>query len=319
MRDIFPRILLLLAPALLFRCASSNAVLAPPAVDGGGGPGAPDAAGTAFCESCELVEPGVKVALPAASELSGIAASRVHDGIFYVHNDSGDTARFFAIDESGAVRGTFELSGASADDWEDIAVGPCPSGSCIYLADTGDNDSRRPTYTIYRVAEPAATALDGSTSKVTADALTFKYPDGSHNSEAFFVHPKTGRLGIVTKVGDGASAIYTFPETLNVRAPMTLTKVGGALTLPSGSPRITGGDIAPDGRGVLLRTYSTVWFFPGSEGDSLDTMLSRPPCVSATALEAQGEAIGWLRNGSGYATVSEGQPTLHMARCSSAR
>lgn len=35
-------------------------------------------------------------------------------------------------------------------DWEDIAVGPCGSTSCIYIADTGSTG----TSDVYRVEEP---------------------------------------------------------------------------------------------------------------------------------------------------------------------
>ncbi|MGZ4000098.1 MAG: hypothetical protein ACXVIY_05695, partial [Mucilaginibacter sp.] len=37
-------------------------------------------------------------------EISGIAASGIHDGVYYVHNDSGDTSRFFAITPDGKIK-----------------------------------------------------------------------------------------------------------------------------------------------------------------------------------------------------------------------
>ena len=39
--------------------------------------------------------------------------------------------RFFAIDAAGSPLATFTVSGASAVDWEDIARGPCPAGTCV--------------------------------------------------------------------------------------------------------------------------------------------------------------------------------------------
>ena len=58
-----------------------------------------------------------------------------------MHNDSGDTARVFALDGTGAVRGTYSLTGATAIDWEDITVvaGATPGSGTIYAADIGDN------------------------------------------------------------------------------------------------------------------------------------------------------------------------------------
>jgi len=41
-----------------------------------------------------------------AGEVSGIAASGINEGIYYVHNDSGDSSRFFAITASGKLVST---------------------------------------------------------------------------------------------------------------------------------------------------------------------------------------------------------------------
>ncbi|MEO6976939.1 MAG: hypothetical protein ABI113_01130, partial [Mucilaginibacter sp.] len=39
-------------------------------------------------------------------EISGIAASGISNDIYYVHNDSGDTSRFFAITPDGKLKST---------------------------------------------------------------------------------------------------------------------------------------------------------------------------------------------------------------------
>src|SRR6476660_5572829 len=80
------------------------------------------------------------IASNALAETSGIAASRRASGVWWVHNDSGDRARVFAIGNDGRDLGEFDLAGAAAVDWEDIAVGPGPSAgtSSLYLADIGD-------------------------------------------------------------------------------------------------------------------------------------------------------------------------------------
>src|SRR5688572_15906829 len=68
------------------------------------------------------------------TEASGIAVSRQHEGVLWIHNDSGDSNRIFAMTFRGAPLGTFTLSGASAIDWEDIAIGPVPpQGNYIYV------------------------------------------------------------------------------------------------------------------------------------------------------------------------------------------
>ena len=93
---------------------------------------------------------------PRVKESSGIAASRAHVGVLWTHNDSGDDAYVYATDLAGADRGVVRVRGARAVDWEDIALGPCPTrrGTCLYIADTGDNEMARKSVVIYAVAEP---------------------------------------------------------------------------------------------------------------------------------------------------------------------
>ena len=73
------------------------------------------------------------------NEASGLAASRLHPGVLYTHNDSGDRARIFAVDsESGETLAEYDVARPGANhDWEDMAVGVCPSqsGSCIYIGE----------------------------------------------------------------------------------------------------------------------------------------------------------------------------------------
>ena len=78
------------------------------------------------------------------NETSGIVGSRSLPGTLWVHNDSGDSARFFAIGTTGALQGQFSLQNATATDWEDIAIGPkSGGGNYLYLGDIGDNSANR--------------------------------------------------------------------------------------------------------------------------------------------------------------------------------
>ena len=66
--------------------------------------------------------------LPDLPEASGVAASRSVPGRLWAHNDSGPPV-VVALNDRGTVTGRLRLSGAKVEDWEAIAVGPCPSGS----------------------------------------------------------------------------------------------------------------------------------------------------------------------------------------------
>ena len=84
------------------------------------------------------------------TEISGVAASRKNADVLWVHNDSGDSARIYAMSIQGKHLGVYNLVGASATDWEDIAVGPGPveGQDYVYAGDVGDNTRQRPSVTV---------------------------------------------------------------------------------------------------------------------------------------------------------------------------
>jgi hypothetical protein len=268
----------------------------------------------AACAGTLHVEDAGTVTSSQITEASGIAASRHNPGLWWVHNDSGDRARFFAIDGNGGLRATEEVDGAAATDWEDIAVGP-PSangGETLYLADIGDNASTRTSVQVYRLPEPGV-ALDavGVTAHVTADALTFTYPDGAHDAETLIVDPVTGDLIIVTKDWSlaGHSEVFRAPAGLAAGSTTTLAQVA-TLDLPPGT-LVTAGDVTSDGTVVGLRSYGAVSLYPRDPSQPLWSAFDSPPCAGPVPLEKQGEAIAFA--GGSYATLSEGAtPVLHL-------
>jgi hypothetical protein len=279
---------------------------------GSGGSGGAGVGGSApQCPSCGTAQAVGTLMSDKLGEVSGLVASQSNPGVFFVHNDSGDKARFFAVNGGGELLATFDLGkGASAIDWEDIALGPCPTGRCVYLADTGDNLKERKTYTIYRVPEP--TTLADQT--LPAEAFPFTYPDGAHDCETLLVHPVSGVVTLVAKTF-GLSEVYDLPSPLTPGASVEVVK-RGMISLPIEPALVTGGDVHPDARGVLLRTYSNAYYFPIAKGGSVADALLGEACEVPLAFEPQGEAIGWLHGGDGYMTVSEGQgAALSLVNC----
>ena len=97
---------------------------------------------------------GSAMRLPGVSEASGLVASRTTPGRLWTHNDSGKP-EIIALDAKGNLTGRVSLQGATLEDWEAMATGPCGNRTCLYIADIGDNDASRSQITIYRVPEPA--------------------------------------------------------------------------------------------------------------------------------------------------------------------
>jgi hypothetical protein len=266
----------------------------------------------AACNGTLVASAPGKIANDAITELSGIVSSRRTNGVWWANNDSGDSARLFAVGNNGRSLGEFRLAGATATDWEDIGIGPGPKAGVAYLyaADIGDNAKARSSVQLYRVPEPAVNpAKPTSATKTLAGVatLTLTYPDGAHDAEAFFVDPKTGRLYIVSKEL-GAAGVYRAPAALAAGSTTKLQSVG---TVKAG-PLVTAADITARGNAIALRTYTSVRLFARTGDTKVETALSGKPCKGKTARERQGEAIGFTRDGRGYVTVSEGtHPPLH--------
>lgn len=287
-----------------------------------GGAGGGMALTCARCTTWGPANPGLPIQDAELVELSGLAASRAHPGVLWAHNDSGDTARFFAVSDTGKALGRFELPGATAIDWEDIALGPCPAGTCVYLADIGDNALKRGVYTVYRVTEPNV-AVDAvfTVQNVQWDAFSFQYPGGEkNNAETLMVHPTEGDLYVVSKENAGVpSRVFRFPRPLDSSTTVTLVPVA-TLTVPgpTDSP-MTGGDINPCGNAILLRMYNRLVELRLAPGAAFETIFTAMPREVPVAPEVQGEAVTWAPDGRGYATSSEkvanSVPSIDLVGC----
>jgi hypothetical protein len=243
---------------------------------------------------------GTIVRVPGLPEASGVAVSRRDPRRAWAHNDSGRPV-LVSLDDRGVVTGQFQLTGASVEDWEAIAAGPCAAGSCLYIGDIGDNNAERKRITIYRVPEP-----DGASQSVSIhDGFHAIYPDGAHDAETLLVTPK-GDLFIVTKGDTGPVAIYRLPHTMKSGATVELERVGKPRDPgPAGADdRITDGAVSPSGSWVALRTNHDIRFYPAA--DLLGGNWREAGRVNLKPLgEPQGEGLAYANDSSLY-LVGEG-------------
>lgn len=246
-------------------------------------------------------------------EISGIAASGVHEGIYYVHNDSGDTSRFFAITPQGRIKSVIYFKGDPKEkqgvlDCEDIAVGPGPVNgkSYVYMGDIGDNRSVRKYITVYRMEEEKSWIGTDSILKVNPVPVHFKYPDGPHDAETLMIDPVEKLIYIVTKRTDSV-AVYTSPLSFKANDTLTLTK-RCKIYFNGFKPFkwITAGDISKDGQQVLLKDYVKVYYWKREDKEPIWKTMQRKPAELPYQQEKQGEAIGFTPDGKGYYTTSEG-------------
>lgn len=254
---------------------------------------------------------------PRITESSGLATAGT-EGIVYTHNDSGDVARFFAVDGSGRTRTVYTLPDTPVRDWEDMARGPDESGrSSLWLGDIGDNSATRDLgLLVHRIPEPEPTTRESVTTP-RPTSFRLRYEDGPGDAEALLVHPTTGRLYVVTKPLAGGARVYAAPERLDPDGPNTLTEVARvrlSATGTEGGPGIgglaqllvTAGDIAPDGSRVALRTYTDLYEWP-LEGADVAGAFDHEPTVTPLPPTEQGEGLAYAADGSAVLVSSEGE------------
>lgn len=246
-------------------------------------------------------------------EISGITRSEVHPGILYIHNDSGDINRFFAIDTTGKLLSTvfFQVNGENdlytAADCEDIALGPGPDAavSYVYIGDIGDNLYRRSFITIYRIPEPKRTS---GYQHLKADSLNFTYPDGPRDAETLMIDARSRQFYILSKRED---SVHVYSAPLGSKAgkgPIQLTARGRIGLEGRGRQKwLTSGEISADGSQIVLRTYNTVYMWDRERGQTVENALRGQPREIAAPPEPDGEAICFAAGNTGLYSVSEGK------------
>jgi hypothetical protein len=243
-------------------------------------------------------------------ELSGLVASRRRPGMYWVHNDSGDDARAFAIDVQGHLLAELTLSNADATDIEDIALERGKEGEpdVLYLADMGDNFRRREKVQLYRIAEPVV-PQDSAPLELTREAQVIEvaYEDGAHDAEALLLDPRSGDLFLVTKASplsreEWVGVYRVARAALLAEQPVVARKVA---SIPVGPA--TAGDVAPDGSAIIVRNYRGALYWPRAQGDTIAQALAKPACrLPIAEADRKGEAIGFTPDMRAYVTSTEG-------------
>lgn len=222
----------------------------------------------------------------ALDESSGVAWSLARSGVLWTHNDGGDP-RLFAIDRQGSLLATIRVEGGSLRDWEDLATARCGEESCIYLSDTGDNQEIRPGIQLLRVRDQGELE-DG---RWQAQVFPMVLPDGPRDIEAMFVLPGE-QVFFVTKGRSHPNTVYRYPPPLRPGEPVTLEEVqtlsDGPMPIPA---QITGGDAAPDGNLVVIRSYRDLVFYRVENG--LLEPLEGGRVALRTLEEPQGEGVSF--------------------------
>lgn len=249
-----------------------------------------------------------KLSDSAINELSGLAASRKYPGLLWGHNDSGDVARIFAINEKGDTLATVNFEGLEARDWEDITF----AGGWIYIAEMGDNFAVNENIKIYRLREPDLNP-DKLDQEITLkpqqwETMTLNYPDGARDAESLSATPD-GRLLIVSKNKKGSN-FYQLKRPWSNGQVATLDKIFENVQIGETgwlTKLVTGGDLSPDGRELAIVTYAQITQFAlATPYDFASLQLDKPRKRDLPPLK-QCESICYSADGLSLWVSSEGK------------
>lgn len=225
-------------------------------------------------------------------ESSGVSASVNNPGKLWTHQDSGNGNILYLIDAATAeILCTYRISGATNTDWEDMEVTTDPeSGKAyIYISDTGDNDQKRATVTVYRLEEPVYTEADKgktvSTPVTTLQRYSFRYNNGSRDVESMFVDKDTRDIYFVTK-RDAHSQLYILPypyQSDNINKAYHVGNFGfkeaSAATANSRANKF------------IVRNRQYLFYWERKAGEKIWQTLQRIPERLPFTGEVQGEAV----------------------------
>lgn len=251
-----------------------------------------------FADPVQLAE----LATGTIEEASGLAASVVNKGLLWTLNDSGNGAEVFLIDTKVNIKLTCVLKGIDNRDWEDITVGPGPEPGVtyVYVGEIGDNFAQYSYKYIYRFREPS---LKNQKDEVLIidkfDVITFKLPDAKKDTETLMIHPRTKDLFIVSK-RESPVVVYRLKYPQSVTDTLSADIIGKVNT-----SQIVAGDFSQDGKEVLLKNYSNVFYWKLGNKESMEEVFKREPKILPYKEEPQGESITFAVDGSGYYTISE--------------
>jgi hypothetical protein len=253
---------------------------------------------TASGYACRVVQPEVNLN-GDVREASGAALDRRARGVFWTHGDSGNQPVLYALGTNGQPLGAVRLTGARNRDWEDMAIGPCPGGTCVYVGDIGNNAGRDIDVVLYRAPLPAP--VDSATRP--AEEFRARFPGRGRDAEALFVTAQ-GDVYLVTKGRTEPVELWHWPTPLRP-GPVDLERVREIAPRPSQiGDYVTGAGASQDGRWVAVRTYGRLALYRAA-----DLLGSGGPAFTmelAPLGEAWGEGVAVESDGT-VLLISEGR------------
>lgn len=243
---------------------------------------------------------------PELLEPSGMVGCGINPEIFWVHNDSGDFPRLFAVDLSGQVwvppwlarRGFvarpvqaegeklypgLTIKQAALNDWEDIAR----CGDRLYIAETGNNGNARRDMGLYELFEPNPAAVEEATIfrflPIAYPEQTAFPPEGPWEYDCEAVFCWDGKLYFITK-NRPPGQVSTPADSANLyrldsMEPLQVNMLTRVDRMERTGGWVTAADANADGSLVAMVVHApeqSIWLFDRpAQGDRLFSDASR--------------------------------------------
>lgn len=228
--------------------------------------------------------------IPVINEGSGIADSKINPGNIWVEEDSNNPPQIILLKYDGTVVKKVFIEGAVNRDWEDMSL----YDDTIYVADIGDNNRVYKSYSFYIFPEPSSITDTVKNIKT----VSFMYPDGSHDAEAFLIDRKSHDIYIITK-RDNPSRIYklSYPYLTTINKVTLVGKLNYTGVVSAAASN--------DEKEMIVKTYFGLNYYRRKNGQSIIACLMQSARSLPYIIEPQGEAVCFAQNSSGFFTLSE--------------
>lgn len=239
------------------------------------------------------------------SQLSGITGltATANGYAVVVKPESGMTQRVYVLDSNCKRGKSLAYSGAGSGSPQDIQI---TADGTMWVADTGDNLTSPTRKSIGLWKFPP----DGAKSTL----YRFSYPDGAKAAQAMLMGAD-GNPVFVTDATEGPAGLYVPAGPLDPTGnPVPLKKAGDFQPQQTGTDntlgkigqnRVSGAATSPDGKKVVLRTYSDAYEWTVANGDVVATITQTTPRITPLPGEPLGEAISYSHDGTLFVTVSD--------------
>lgn len=203
--------------------------------------------------------------LPAEIKEASACETSIKSDLVWTIEDQKNAPILFGFNKQGDLIKKIAITNAENNDWEDLTS---DSEGNIYIGDFGNNDNDRENLAIYKV-----NSSNLSTDQTAVESVVeFYYPEQKdfppkkkelvYDSEAFFYYNNAFYLFTKNRSSkfDGTTALYRVNNIPGTK--QAAEKIADFVTCDNfNGCAITGADISPDGKKVVLLGSDKLWLF----------------------------------------------------------